>query len=180
MGKRIAWLESFSWSGRLFRDGTTLDVTKSTLINYASDTPAVATVGPQGIITPAGPGAANVTVSYGSLSIVVPVTVPGPFTVAPPLRALYSSQTGQFYARVSGLGNPSLVWSVTPEGAGSIDDTGLYTAPSSISTPQMVTVTATNAADGTQFATAMVALYPPASITIHPAAATLDSSQTQP
>ncbi len=163
----------------LFNDSTTLDLTQSGLITYASDTPGAATVGPQGIVTPVAPGSASVTAAYGSLSITVPVTVPQPLKLAPPRKALYASQTARFYAQPSGLSNPSIAWSVVPNGLGSIDGTGLYTAPSAISTQQTITVMAANAADNTQFATATVLLYPIVAVTIQPGSVTLNPSQTQ-
>jgi hypothetical protein len=68
---------------------------------------------------------------------------------------------------------------VTPNGVGSVNSTGLYTAPSAISAQQTVTVTAANAADNAQFATAAVLLYPPVAVTIQPSTASLALPQTQ-
>jgi N-acetylneuraminic acid mutarotase len=55
-----------------------------------------------------------------------------------------------------------VTWSISPN-VGSIDATGLYTAPSSITTQQTVTVTATSQVDPTRTGTATVTLVPPAS-----------------
>jgi hypothetical protein len=54
-----------------------------------------------------------------------------------------------------------VTWSLTPN-VGAISTAGLYTAPSSITSTQTVTVTATSAADTTKSGTAAVTLNPPA------------------
>jgi hypothetical protein len=92
---------------------------------------------------------------------------------------LYASGTSKFIAHVNISSNTSVVWAVSPGGVGTIDNTGLYTAPSSITSPQIVTVTATSVADSTQTASASVWLSPPISVGVSPATATLGQSQTQ-
>jgi len=81
-------------------------------------------------------------------------------SVSPPSATLNGGQTQQFTATVTGTGNTSVTWSLNPQ-IGSVDTTGLYMAPSSVSSQQMVTVTATSVADTTQKATATVTLNPP-------------------
>lgn len=152
----------------VFTDGTTPELTRSTLISFASDTPTVATVQAQGIVTAVAQGLATITVAYGSLTFPVSVTVPQPVTIAPPSTALYAAQTQQFFAQTSAISTPSIAWSLSPADVGSIDSTGLYTAPSLISTQQAITITATNTADNTQFATASLTLFPPVSLSVVP------------
>jgi len=81
-------------------------------------------------------------------------------SVAPTTATLSTSQTQQFTATVVNASNTAVTWSISPSGIGSIDNTGLYTAPASISATQTVTVTATSVADGTTSASAAVTLSP--------------------
>ncbi len=162
-----------------FADGTTTDLTKSGLTTYTSPA-SVATAGTYGIVTAsAGPTAGVIQVAYASLSVFVPVTVDAPLKIAPRQKALYASQTQQFTAQPAGLSNPTITWSINPVGVGTVDATGMYTAPSSVTARQTVTVAATNAADNTQFASANVILYPPLTITVSPGAVDLKQSQSQ-
>ena len=109
----------------------------------------------------------------------VPVYVPPPVVVVPPVASLYAGQTQQFTAQLHIIALTGTVnWSITPQ-VGTISSSGLYMAPSPISAQQVVTVTATNAADGAQSASVSVILYPRASASVTPATATLGPSQTQ-
>ena len=83
-------------------------------------------------------------------------------SVSPPGVTLFASQTQQFSASVTGTSNTAVTWSISPN-SGSISSSGLYTAPSTISANQTVTVTATSKADGATKGTATVTLSPPAS-----------------
>jgi hypothetical protein len=98
-------------------------------------------------------------------------------SVSPATAALYGGQSRQFVATVSNASNTSVTWSVT--GPGSVDGTGKYTAPPTITTFAVATVRATSVADGTKFATASVSLYPPAVVTVSPSAASLYGGQTR-
>ena len=80
--------------------------------------------------------------------------------VSPTTATLQASQTQQFTATVSGTGNLGVAWSLSPQ-VGTLSSAGLYTAPSSLSTNQVVQVTATSVADPTQSATAAVTLMAP-------------------
>ena len=62
---------------------------------------------------------------------------------------------------------------------GSISSTGVYTAPSSISSAQTITVTATSVADSTKSASAGISLAPPIHVAVAPGVATLTPSRTQ-
>ncbi len=81
--------------------------------------------------------------------------------VTPKSASLGPSQTQQFSASVTGSTNTAVTWSISPQ-VGTISSTGLYTAPSSITSSQSVTVTATSAADSTRSDAAFVTLNPPA------------------
>jgi len=76
-------------------------------------------------------------------------------SVSPSTTSLYASQAQQFAATVAGT-NTAVTWTIAPSGAGTITPAGLYTAPSSITAQQTVTVTATSQADTTKTGTATV------------------------
>jgi hypothetical protein len=92
-------------------------------------------------------------------------TAPPPVSVAvsitPTSATLLAAKSQQFTATVSGTQNTAVTWSVNPA-VGTISSTGLYTAPSTLTSNQTVTVTATSAADATKSASASVLLDPPA------------------
>ena len=55
-----------------------------------------------------------------------------------------------------------MTWAVSPlSGSGTIDASGMYTAPTSVTTQQTVTISATSQVDSTKSASATVTLYPP-------------------
>ncbi|HME09037.1 MAG TPA: chitobiase/beta-hexosaminidase C-terminal domain-containing protein, partial [Bryobacteraceae bacterium] len=62
--------------------------------------------------------------------------------VVPAYAVLYAAQPQQFTAISSNAGTAGVNWSISPAGAGTIDNTGLYTAPVSIAALQSVTITA--------------------------------------
>ena len=81
--------------------------------------------------------------------------------VSPATAALFAGQVQQFTATVNNTGNTAVTWTLSPSSAGSISSSGLYTAPSSIASPQTVTVTATSQADTSKLASATIDLLPP-------------------
>ena len=107
------------------------------------------------------------TISCGGIASVG--TVPPPpatITVNPGLATLFADETGnawpvtttqqQFMATVNGSSNQSVTWAVAGGNAkGTVDSTGLYTAPAIVPTPATITVTATSpvaTAPGSAFA----------------------------
>jgi RHS repeat-associated protein len=90
--------------------------------------------------------------------------------------SLYQGQTQQFTASVPGNCSGVVSWSISPIGAGTIDQTGLYTAPASIATQQTVTVTATS---GSTTVTATITLIPPVAVSVTPATVTLTNNGGQ-
>ncbi len=100
-------------------------------------------------------------------------------SVSPASATLYAQQTKQFTATVINTGNTAVTWSITPAGAGSINSSGLYTAPATITTQQSVTVTATSQANTAVSASATVTLMPTISISVSPSTATLYGGQSQ-
>jgi len=99
-------------------------------------------------------------------------------SVSPTTSSLNAGQTQQFTATVNDT-NTAVTWSVSPAGVGSINSTGLYTAPATVTSPQTVTVTATSQADTSKSGSATVTLYPPVTVGVSPATATLYGGQAQ-
>jgi hypothetical protein len=160
-----------------FSDGTTADLTNSMLTNFSSQ--GNVTIAPGGVVTAAIANSSDmVQVTYGTLSSSIPATVDPPLVTAPPQKTLYASQIEEFTAQPAGLATPTINWSISPN-VGTISSTGLYTAPSSVTTQQTVAVTATNAADNTQTWSSTVILNPPLVVNVIPSSATLGASQTQ-
>jgi len=112
-------------------------------------------------------------------SVTVTLTPPIAVSITPPAATLGQSQTQQFTATVANTSNTAVTWSISPAATGSISNTGLYTAPGTISTQQIVTIAATSAADATKTASATITLTPPIVVSITPATATLGQNQTQ-
>ncbi len=89
--------------------------------------------------------------------------------VTPASTTLYPSQMQQFNATVSGSTDTGVTWTL-PSGPGTINASGLYTAPSSLTSNQHATVKATSDADQTKSQTAQIALAaqtPSGTYTIH-------------
>lgn len=161
-----------------FEDGRTLDVTESSLVTYSSDTPTVAAVDKVGRVTSAGSGSAHIVVTYGELSLTIPIVVEPLLKILPERSSLYVSQTEKFdaYFNPAPDSGTDVAWSLNPA-LGSIDAEGLYTAPASIASWQGVTVTATSLRDPTMSATAQIWLFPPVSVVLSPPSATLLAGQ---
>jgi len=100
--------------------------------------------------------------------------------VSPASVTLTNSQTQQFTAALQN-NIAGVTWSINPQ-LGAIDNTGLYTAPATItSSNSKVTVTATSIDDPTKSGSASITLQaaPAASVTVTPATVTLSNNQTQ-
>ncbi len=100
-------------------------------------------------------------------------------TMTPTSISLTAGASSQFSAVVTGTLNTGVAWSMAP-GFGSVVN-GLYTAPSTISSAQTVTLTATSLADPTQSAHATISLVPNVTTTLSvtPSQVSLSASQTQ-
>src|SRR5215469_5407477 len=96
--------------------------------------------------------------------------------ISPSSTSLSAGQTTQFTATVTGTNDTSVLWSVTPT-VGSVSSSGQYTAPSSISSQQVLYVTAKSVADPTQIASALVTLVP-ASVTLAPQSISLAAGES--
>jgi hypothetical protein len=87
-------------------------------------------------------------------------------SVAPATATLYGGQTQQFSATVTNASSTGVNWSITPSSTGTINSSGLYTAPASVTSQQTVTVTATSQAEPTVSASATITLVPKTTPTI--------------
>jgi PA14 domain len=116
---------------------------------------APATIGSQQTVTVSVTSAADSSESASALVTLNPTVA---VTINPSTSSLTAGQTQQFTATVTGSANQQVLWSVTPQGAGSISSTGLYSAPPTTTTPQVVTVVAASAADSSKSASAIVNL----------------------
>ncbi len=113
-------------------------------------------------------------------------------TVSPTTASVITNRTQLFSALVSGNSNTAVTWTlacatgVAANSCGSIDATGLYTAPATIPTvttsgtttiAPTVSITATSKADTTKVATATLTIVTGISITITPPTATVGTSE---
>jgi uncharacterized protein (DUF1800 family) len=104
--------------------------------------------------------------SGGSSPTIPPENAGVVVTVTPATAAVRAGATQKFAAAVTGNANTSVAWSINavPGGnatTGTIDATGLYTAPINPPTPNTITVTATSAADNTKMGNSGVTLENP-------------------
>lgn len=123
-------------------------------------------------------GSGTFTVNIGVTSTVSGVTV------SPSAPTVAGGATQQFAATVAGTNAPSqaVTWSAS---AGSINSSGLFTAPAATGSAQTITITATSTANNTKSGTATVTV-PAASasptvsgVTVSPATATVPGTGTQ-
>ena len=106
--------------------------------------------------------ATSQTDSTKSASAAVTLMPPVAVTVTPANATISDGgQRQQFTAGIINTSNLSVTWTISPAGTGTIDVTGLYTAPSTIPTQQTVIVMATSQMDTTKSAAATITLVPP-------------------
>ena len=108
--------------------------------------PATVTVQATSQTTPAVTGTASVTIT-GPPPPPPPISV----TISPMSPSVRVGRTVQFKATVQNSTNQTVTWSAT---AGTISASGLYKAPSSVPSPNPVTIKAVSAADITKSGTA--------------------------
>lgn len=107
-------------------------------------------------------------------------TTPIQVSVSPGSTTLKGGQSQQFNASVTGTSNTAVTWSQSPQ-VGTISTSGVFTAPASITTAQVITITARSVADTTKAAVATVNLDPPGilSISLNPTSVILEKSQSR-
>ena len=102
---------------------------------------AASYTGPKTIFAQAYPDTNDMYFAVGGINLVVG-SQPS-ISVAPATASLTAGQSQQFNATVNNLSNNTVNWTLNPQ-LGAISSAGLYTAPSPVSGPQSVTVTATS------------------------------------
>jgi RHS repeat-associated protein len=114
---------------------------------------------------------AQATVTASSSPVVV-------VSVSPTTASIQLSQTQAFTATVTGSSNTAVTWSVVEPGGGSVDASGLYTAPGTVG---IYHVKATSLADGTKSAQATVTVSssPVVVVSVSPVTVSLQTGQTQ-
>ncbi len=111
-----------------------------------------------------------------SSTAVVTVIPPVSVKILPPAAQVAVGNKQQFKATVTGTTNAAVSWSLSGSGCssttcGAVSPTGLYTAPSVVPKPPLVTLTATSAEDPTKSATAQLTITPPVTVSISPVSA---------
>ncbi len=154
--------------------------------------PTTGTISTSGLYTAplVAPTQTTVTVkavltSNTSITATATVTL-GPITmsISPSSQNLNARQTQQYTAQVNNNPNTAVSWGINPS-VGSINTSGVYTAPGSITTQQNIVVTATSVADPTESISSSATLHPSTgscaavSVTVSPAAANVYDGQTQ-
>jgi uncharacterized protein (TIGR03437 family) len=117
---------------------------------------APATLSATATVTVTATSTADPSVS-GTARITLSATPTIGVTISPTSASLTAGQTQQFTATVTNASSNAVIWSLTPQ-TGTIDATGLYTAPTIVTASSTVRVTATAAADGSRSATATITL----------------------
>jgi hypothetical protein len=135
------------------------------------NSPQIATVLVTSVADPTKFASAAITVNPVShVSIVI----------SPTTASIQAGQTFAFSDAVSGTTNVAVTWAVS-SGPGTVSASGLYTAPSFVSSPQIAAVRVTSVADPTKFASASITVNPPTqqvSIAISPTTASVQAGQT--
>jgi hypothetical protein len=115
-------------------------------------------------------------------TIATPSTAGVTVTITPTTATLQLGKTQQFTGTVTGSTNVSLTWKVNDvvggnTTLGTVNQSGLYTAPAAAPSPNTVSVTAVSAADTNKSASASVTVNAP--ISVSPASITVAATQTQ-
>jgi len=149
----------------------------SATVNTSSGN-SLATTVPSGAVT----GPITVTTPLGTATSPEPFIVLGVVTISPASAVLFPTASQQFTAAVSGTSTPRVKWTVNGvEGGettiGTISTGGLYAAPTTVPSPQVLTVTAVNRDDPTFGASASVVIaMPPDKILANPVSVQLAGS----
>lgn len=97
-------------------------------------------------------------------------------SVSPPAPTVILGATQQFTAAVGNATNTAVAWSMT--GVGTVSNTGLYTAPATLSTPSSATVIATSVADPSKSASTTITI-PAVGVSVAPPTISLNGGDTQ-
>jgi len=169
VGVSIAPTAATLYGGKNQQFSATVSNTSNTAVTW-SISPSTGTISSSGLysapasitsqqtVTVKATSQADATKSAtATVTLMPPVSV----SISPTSASLYPGQTQQFTATVSNTSNTAVNWTVSPSGVGTVNASGLYTAPASITKQQVVTVTATSQADTTKSASATVTINVP-------------------
>ncbi|MDB6162051.1 MAG: peptidase and in kexin sedolisin [Gammaproteobacteria bacterium] len=137
------------------------------MISAAGVYKAPASVPTPATVTVTATSAADATKSASAqVTITTPITV----SITPTTASVQIGMTQTFTAAVMGSSNTTVNWSVNGVAGGNatlgmISTSGVYTAPMTVPTPAIVTVTAVSAADSTKSASASTTVVTPAAAT---------------
>jgi uncharacterized protein (TIGR03437 family) len=137
------------------------------LVNWTT-TPQIGVISGAGLYTAPTAISARTTITLtatsvadntksGTALITLQPPVQAAIAVAPATVSMTAGEKQQFSATVTGLATAAVAWSIAPQ-VGTVDATGLYTAPYPITSAQTVTVTARSTADGSVAGNATISL----------------------
>jgi serine protease len=137
------------------------------MITTAGAYQAPASVPTPATVTVTATSAADTT---KSASAQVTITAPIAISISPAMVSVQTAMTQTFTATVTGSSNTAVNWSVNGVAGGNatvgmISSTGMYTAPMTVPSPAVVTVTAVSAADSTKSASAQTTVVSTAAAT---------------
>jgi beta-glucanase (GH16 family) len=151
----VTWsLSGAGCSGSSCGTLSTSSLSAGYLAPSVAPTPANINVIATSVVDPTKSASANL--------IIVPAVVVG---VTPANVSITSGTTQQFAASVTGTSNTAVNWTVSGvacsrTACGTINSSGLYTAPFAAPSPDRVTATATSVADSTKSASVVVTIVP--------------------
>lgn len=124
---------------------------------------------------PTKSGSATVTITSGSVVGI---------SISPTTAQIGVSAQKQFTATVTGSASTSVTWTITGTGCagntcGTVNSSGLFTAPAVPPIPPFFSVTATSQADTTKSASATVTVVPVVTVTISPTSAKVAPSASR-
>jgi hypothetical protein len=102
------------------------------------------------------------------------VSEPVEVALSPGTATIHPTQTSQLKASVANSSDNKVTWSINAS-VGTINSTGFYTPPPSITSKQVVTIIATSAADPNKSATALLTLSPAVSVSVTPSVVNVPS-----
>jgi hypothetical protein len=108
-----------------------------------------------------------------SITFSIPAVTVG---ISPQSPTVMLGATQQFTAAVGSATNTAVTWSMT--GVGTVSNTGLYTAPSTLTTPSSATVIATSVADPSKSASTTITI-PAVGVTVAPPTVPLQGGASQ-
>jgi hypothetical protein len=141
----------------------------------AAPNPPIVAVTATLLSDPTKSGSATVTITSGSVVAI---------SISPTTAQVGVSAQKQFTATVTGSANTSVTWTITGMGCagntcGTVNSSGLFTAPAVPPNPPFFSVTAMSQADTTKSASATVTVVPVVTVTISPTSAKVAPSASR-